>query len=373
MSDGLLVLLPCLVAWILTVATGSMEWPLFVVAPAQSAILFWYRRLPLTVLLAVTSLELLLASTGEPLFVGVLVAASGLGAWATPRHQRIGITVVLGVLVLVLLRGLLIKPTGILADGIAFLVVSVLFLGFWLIGRLSARQRVRIRELGAYTRRLEAERELAERRAAENERALLARELHDILNHSVTAMVLDAEAAADSGDAEDGRTTLRRVAETGRASLAELRRLLSVLRKGPPGTDHDPLTVPPRLEHLDELVAAIPDGGPRIRLERHGDIRPVDASIELAAYRVVQESLTNVAKHAGAVDVEVTLGYTPAGLDVRVINAPPPGPAPAAGSDGMGLVGMRERVELVGGTIEAGPTTDGGFTLRAFLPVRTSV
>lgn len=374
MSDGLLVLLPCLVAWVVTVAGGpEARWQLFALAFAQSLALVWYRRFPLAVLVGVTGIELVLAVTGQPVFVGVVVAVSGLGAWGPPRHQRLGVAFGLGVLVLILVHGLLTKDANLVVHGAAFVVVTVIFLGFWLIGRLGAGQRQRIRELQAYSRRLKAERELFERQAAERERALLARELHDILNHSMTAMVLDADAAADSGDSAEARATLRRVAETGRDSLAELRRLLGVLRKGPSGADHDPLVVPPRLAQLDELVASLPEGGPRVRLERLGDVRVLAASIELAAYRVVQESLTNVTKHAGPVDVEVSLTYSPEGLAVRVANTAGTGPAAVAaqGSGGMGLAGMRERVEIVGGSFEAGPRPAGGFALRVFLPVRS--
>ncbi len=348
-----------------TVAGGASGAQLFGFAFAQSLALMWYRRFPLAVLVVVTGIELVLAATGQPIFVGVLVAVSGLGAWGIPRHQRIGVAFGLSVLVLILVRGIVTKDTNLLVDGVAFVAVTVIFLGFWLIGRLGAGQRQRIRELLV-------ERELAERHAAERERALLARELHDILNHSVTAMVLDADAAVDSGDSADARATLRRVADTGRDSLAELRRLLGVLRKGPPGADHDPLIVPPRLAQLDDLVASLPEGGPRVRLERHGNVRTVDTSIELAAYRVVQESLTNVTKHAGPVDVEVSLTYSPDGLAIRVANSAGPGPVTARDSGGMGLVGMRERVELVGGSLEASPHQDGGFTLLAFLPVRSA-
>ncbi|MEV4018940.1 ATP-binding protein [Nonomuraea angiospora] len=180
-------------------------------------------------------------------------------------------------------------------------------------------------------------------------------------------MVLDAEAAADTR--EKMEETLRRVAHTGRESLAELRRLLGVLREAPPG--HNPLAPPLKLEQLDDLIAALPPGGPRVRLERQGAIRQVDASIEQAAYRVVQEALTNVAKHAGPVDVRVILAYEPARLTIRVTN-PVRGAAATIGNGaGVGLIGMRERVELLGGSVKA--TGEGGtFNLCATLPLRSA-
>ncbi|SPL88722.1 two-component system sensor kinase [[Actinomadura] parvosata subsp. kistnae] len=276
----------------------------------------------------------------------------------------IGVVAVLALL----LTGL---PITLLAIGDPVRVVAVyaaaaaLFVGFCAVGRVDARQRDRIAELQARSRLLEVERAEAERRAAERERALLARELHDILNHSVTTMVVDAEAGADTGD--DMERTLRRVARTGRESLAELRRLLGVLRE-PPG--HDPLAPPPRLDQLDALLAAVPPGGPRVSLERRGEVRPADGSIELAAYRVVQEALTNAARHAGPVEVKVVLDYAPSRLSIQVTNPVSDVPGTIGNGAGVGLVGMRERVELLGGTVHAGRAGDV-FEVRATLPLRS--
>ncbi|MFG1694064.1 sensor histidine kinase [Nonomuraea sp. NPDC049309] len=326
----------------------------------------WSRRFPLTVLGVVVALELGLALLKVPILVAPLVAASRLGSWGRGRRRSIGVVAVLALL----LAGL---PVTLLAIGDALRVVAVyaaialLFVGFWAVGRADARQRDRLRELHARSRRLEAERAEAERRAAERERALLARELHDILNHSVTTMVLDAEAGADSG--HDMEETLRRVARTGRESLAELRRLLGVLRHAPP--EHNPLAPPPRLDELDALVSAVPRGGPRVTLERRGPVRQVDTSIEQAAYRVVQESLTNVAKHAGPVEARVLLDYAPARLTVRITNAVPGAGQEIGNGTGVGLIGMRERVELLGGTLRAGRDGDV-FEVCATLPLRSA-
>jgi signal transduction histidine kinase len=239
--------------------------------------------------------------------------------------------------------------------------LAAMVVGFWAVGRLGAWQRHRLGELDAKSRRLERERELA----VERERALLARELHDILNHSVTAMVLDAEAVAETGTPEEARTALYRMAAGGRRSLAELRRLLGVLRNVP---GHDPLVVPAGLDQIETLVRSMPEGGSTIRLRQRGPVRPVDASVAQAAYRVVQESLTNVVKHAGPVSAAVTLAYGPATLTVRVTNTAGTRPAGAVPGNGLGLVGMRERVKLVCGSLRAGPCPDGGFAVEAVLP-----
>ncbi|TDC09693.1 hypothetical protein E1267_06570 [Nonomuraea longispora] len=363
MSDGVLAILPLLVCWL--IGRGE-DVVVLALACGQSLALMGSRRYPLTALGIVVALELALALMTMPVLVAPLVAASRLGAWGRGDRRVIGVVSVL----VLLLAGL---PLTLLAIGDPIRVLAVysalalLFVGFWAVGRLDARQRDRIRELQERSQQLEAERTDLERRAAERERALLARELHDILNHSVTTMVLDAEAGADTRDSME--ETLRRVAHTGRESLAELRRLLGVLREAPPG--HNPLAPPPKLQQLDDLVAASPPGGPRALLERRGAVRQVDASIELAAYRVVQEALTNIAKHAGPVDARVLLTYEPARLTIRVTNPVRGGTRTIGNGAGVGLIGMRERVELLGGSVKvtSGSTT---FEVRATLPLRSA-
>ncbi|MEJ3749418.1 histidine kinase [Actinomycetes bacterium KLBMP 9797] len=372
MSEGLLALLPLLAAWVAMVdeGVGRSPWPLLALTTAQSGVLIWRRRFPLAVLVVVSGLEVTLVALNQEVLVGVVVAAAALGAWGRRIQQGIGLALGLGLLAF----GMAVSVGGGTrpADAaLAITAVAVMFTGFWLVGRAGARQRGRITALTAYSRRLAAERELAAQRAAADERALLARELHDILNHSVTAMVLDADATAETGDDAETRAALRRLATTGRDSLAELRRLLGVLRKTSAVGAHDPLVLPRRLDQLDELVRAMPDGA-RVTVARHGAARPLDASVEQAAYRVVQESLTNVLKHAGPVAVVVSLAYTTDRLTVRVWNAPPAAGRPPLRGSGLGLVGMRERVELVGGSLRAGPGGDGGFEVRAILPVRSA-
>jgi signal transduction histidine kinase len=346
----------------------SPPWLLPGLAAGQSVALLWYRRFPLSVLVVVTGIEVTLVARDMELLVGFAVAASGLGAWGKRLQQRVGLALGLGLLLLGL--GVSVNDgTPPSAPALAITAVAVVFLGFWATGRLGARRRDRIRRLDAYSRRLAAERAVAVRRAAEEERILLARDLHDILNHSLTAMVLDADAVAETGDDAETRLTLRRVAGTGREALAEMRRLVAVLRTS--GTA-DGLLAPPGLDRLDELARLMPDGGPRVRLERHGPVRPVEASIERVVYRVVQESLTNVRKHArSAGEVVVSLGYEPDRLCVRVANSPPVRAEPPATGGGLGLIGMRERVELMGGSLESLSGPDGGFEVRALLPLRS--
>ncbi|WP_448624144.1 sensor histidine kinase [Geodermatophilus sp. URMC 64] len=201
-------------------------------------------------------------------------------------------------------------------------------------------------------------------RAAAAERARIARELHDVVTHAVTVMVV--QAAAEARAVPEGTTThrtLTAIETTGREALTELRRMLGVLRAGDPGADRRP---PPSLRELDGLLAAARGGGLDVRLEVRGEPVELPAALDLTAYRIVQEALTNVRKHGCGSAAELRLDHCPDALVVEVVNPCVAGP-PAPG--GHGLAGLRERVALHGGTLEAGPEPDGRYRLRARLPV----
>jgi signal transduction histidine kinase len=371
LSNAFLVGLPPLAA-LVAVLDARVEGPVWLLIGfvlGQSLALAWCRRFPFTVLIVVAALEAAMIMFDMDLLVGFLSATCGLGAWAGRRQQRAGLVAGVGLMALLLGTSL----SGGSEPGHAVFGVSALaalFVGFWMVGRVSAYHAHRLGELTRYSRLLEEERAAAERRAAERERVLLARELHDILNHAVTAMVLDADATAETGDDAELRAALRRLAATGRQSLAELRRLLGVLRTTPVSSGYNPLVVLPSLDDVETLLMLLPDGGPRVHLERRGVARRIDASVSQAAYRVVQEALTNVGKHAGAVDATVSLEYAPEALTVCVSNSTPVPGAPGGGS-GLGLIGMRERVELLGGTLATGRRADGGFEVTATFPVQS--
>lgn len=214
-----------------------------------------------------------------------------------------------------------------------------------------------------YKREKEAA-EAARDAAVADERARIARELHDVVSHHVTAMTLQAEAAAMTGD----KQALTSVASAGRDALTELRRMLGVLRHPDDGAPNA-LTPQPDLGALDGLAERA-SSGPAVRVERHGDVRSLSAGLELGVYRLVQEALTNAAKHGDATTVDVVLTYGDSELTVDVIDNGRPLAAARVGSGGLGLVGMQERIALLNGVLETGPRSDAnGYRVHAVLPI----
>lgn len=208
----------------------------------------------------------------------------------------------------------------------------------------------------------------AARRVAE-ERLRIARELHDVLAHTITAVTVHAGVAIDllEDSPVQAREALREVRGATRAAMEELRATVGMLRDGD-GPDA-PLVPMPTLHELDGLVSTARRQGLHVGLERLGEIRPLPAAVELTAYRIVQESLTNVVRHSGAAGASVVLRYHPGGLDVEVTDDGP-GPPPGAGDQaGHGIDGMRERAAALGGSLQAGRPEGGGFEVRARLPV----
>ncbi|MGN9909026.1 sensor histidine kinase [Phytohabitans sp. LJ34] len=204
------------------------------------------------------------------------------------------------------------------------------------------------------------------RRIVADERARLARELHDVVAHTVSLIVVQAGAAADVFDArpEKARAALDTIQEHGRAALAELRAMLDTMRPGDP----DPSGPRPGLDDVDALAASLGSAGLAVDITRAGVPREVPANVSLSAYRIVQESLTNTLRHARATRAGVDLRWTDGALLVEVTDD---GSAvPATGGGGAGLIGMRERARLLGGTLEAGPLPAGGFRVAARLPLR---
>ena len=207
-----------------------------------------------------------------------------------------------------------------------------------------------------------------------NERLLIARELHDVVAHGVSVMVVHAGAARRVIDErpEQARDALQTIETTGREALVELRRLVGILRADGAAPPLDPQR---GLDSLGALIASVGSAGVPVELAVEGEPRPLPAGVDLAAYRIVQEALTNTIKHAGHARARVRVAYEGAALDLEIVDdgrsrepdggrraIVPPG-------QGHGLIGMRERVHLYGGDFEAGPRQGGGFRVRARLPL----
>ena len=237
---------------------------------------------------------------------------------------------------------------------------AVLLGGAWAIGRIVSRQNMLLAALAS-------EQEARERAAAAEERARLARELHDVVAHSVSTMVVQAEAgeALLERDLERARDSFVSIMDSGRLALAELRRMLGLLRSA----DGDgPLGPQPGLLHLQALVEQVGAVGLPVELVIEGDPRPLAAGVDLSAYRIVQEALTNTLKHALPARARVTVRYRHDSVELEVVDD---GSAPGNGSPrGHGIAGMRERALLFGGTLET-VRAEGGFAVRARLPTGT--
>ena len=218
----------------------------------------------------------------------------------------------------------------------------------------------------------EREREERTRRAIVEERERIARELHDIVTHHVSVIVIQAGGGSRAIDRrpDEARTAFDVIARTGRQALSDMRRMLGILGERE-RAGNDPM---PGLDSLDALLDEVRAAGLPVELAVHGEARPLDPGLELSAYRIIQEGLTNSLKYARGGHAQVTVQYGPAGLDIAIDDERGPGAAPTveAAHEGRGLVGMRERVAMFRGTFAAQPTPTG-FRVTAHLPVDEAV
>jgi signal transduction histidine kinase len=242
--------------------------------------------------------------------------------------------------------------------GISFTVVTLAVM-------LLVRRVIGDRERSAQI--AERERDLIAREAVVEERARIARELHDVIAHHVSMIVLQAgaERRVLDGDNASTRDVLETVEQTGRSALTEMRRLLGMLR----GDETEPLTPQPGLVDVPVLVEQLREAGLPVELKVEGDHRELPVGIELSAYRIVQEALTNALKHARDARTSVRVSYGPDSLELEIVDDGAPAAEPVE-RGGHGLVGMRERVALYGGSIEAGSRPTGGFAVRVLLPTQ---
>ncbi len=316
------------------------------------------RRYPFAVGIVVPMLfAVQLAWISDPQILASAVAyfcdLYALAVWTTTRRFAIGLgTLVAGSLLAAL------GPALSFANTFFFTAVS-------LIVMLLVRRVVGDRERRAQL--AERERDVAAREAVVEERARIARELHDVIAHHVSMIVL--QAGAERSVLDDSNASTRDVLETversGRSALTEMRRLLGILRSN----ESDPLTPQPCLGDVPVLVAQLREAGLPIELQIEGERRTLPAGIELSAYRIVQEALTNALKHAGDAHARVHIRYGPDSLELEIADNGD-GEDTRAPVGGHGLVGMRERVALYGGRFQANPAPDGGFIVSVALPTR---
>ncbi|MFE6690741.1 sensor histidine kinase [Streptomyces sp. NPDC057743] len=256
-------------------------------------------------------------------------------------------------------------------------LLTVPFVLAWVLGDSVRTRRAYWAQLEEKATRLEKEREAQARIAVAAERARIARELHDVVAHNVSVMVVQADGAAYVLDAtpDQARQALETISDTGRQALAEMRRLLGVLRTGEQaeGGEYVPQ---PGVEQLADLIDQVRGAGLPVDFRVVGESRPLPSSIELTAYRIVQEALTNTRKHGGP-DASATVRLTYGGDDLDLLVEDDGRGAQRelydeGGADGLGhgLIGMRERVGMVGGILDAGPRPGGGFRVNAVLPLK---
>ena len=247
-----------------------------------------------------------------------------------------------------------------------FIFVSLIFAVTWTVGFMLGRKFEEADAAHQRALRAEREREVRARAAVAEERARIARELHDVVGHSVSVMTVQASGVRRllRPEQEREREALLIVERTGREALAEMRRMVGVLRR----PEEAPALAPqPSLEHLDRLVEQARDAGLPVELRVQGEAVELPPGVDLTAYRLVQEGLTNAIKHARATHAEVVVNYGDGQIEVTVSDD---GKGVGNGDGGgHGLVGMRERVSVYGGELDAGPQPGGGYRLRAKLPV----
>ncbi|HEX6674559.1 MAG TPA: sensor histidine kinase [Actinomycetes bacterium] len=235
----------------------------------------------------------------------------------------------------------------------------------WVLGDRTRTRRAYLAELEQRAVRSERERDEHARRAAAEERNRIARELHDMVAHNVSVIAVQAGAVRSTWvGPERAMDALGLIERTARSTLSELRALLGVLRKGEGAA---PLRPRPTLGELDELVGQAREAGIRLEARVEGTARPLVAVVDLCAYRVVQEALTNAIKYAPNANVHLLVRYGAGSLLITVVDDGPG--AVDGGSAGHGLIGMRERVALAGGELHVGPALGGGFRVEARLPI----
>jgi signal transduction histidine kinase len=345
------------VALTVGIVEGSATIPAIALTVAHSGALVWRRRRPELVLLAMAATATATVGLGWPAVIlgpAVLAGVHGLGA-ARPRRRGLPVLAATSAVMAILVSR---SHTGL--DTVAGNAIC-LAIAWW----IGDRHRL------VHLRAEDAERS-SERRAAEavaDERLRIARELHDVVAHALSVIAVQAgtgRVVLDT-DLETARSALLSIEDQSRAALGEMRRLLEVMRAAESGEAHL-LTPSPGVDDLADLVAATVQSGLQVEMRVEGEWSVLPAGAGLAAYRIVQEALTNVRRHASATRAEVRMAWRPGMIDLEVVDDGRGSGGRAGPRPGHGLVGMRERAALYGGTLEAGDRPGGGFRVAATIP-----
>jgi len=341
--------------WLRVAAIGLMVLPLFARRrfPFGAPITYWL----LGVAVSFIDGRLIPLTTG--IFILTMVVTFLLGSAPNIRQARLGLVVVVVGAAIVVYNLTTHSPSQLV-------FIPLLFGVCWFLGFAVRQRGDQAAAAEERATRAERDRQASARIAVAEERARIARELHDVVAHAVSVMVLHTGAVRHRlpDDFPDEKEALRGVEETGRRALSEMRHLLGALRPDGEGAELSPQ---PGMAGLDRLLQEVREAGLPVRLEVHGEPVPLPGPIDLAVYRIAQEGLTNVLKHARASHADVSIRYAPRMLQVEVRDDGD-GPQPSDGL-GHGLVGIRERVKIYDGKLAAGPGPDGGFVLSARLPL----
>jgi len=328
--------------------------------------LAWRVRYPIATVVVITAAGGLLVAVAAPhqapfeVFIGSVLASYSIGAHTAGGRRWLGLGLMFGVG----LPFMVAADSNGMASGNALAPIAWLT-GAWAVGAIIRGRRLRTAELELLTAELAQQRDLQAQAAVAVERGRIARELHDVVAHNVSMMVVQAGAADRvlEGDQPDVRRALAAIAGTGRETVDEMRLLLGVVRSD----EGAGLSPQPGLGDLDQLVSNVRSAGLHVDLRVEGERSPLSPGVDLSAYRIVQEALTNVLKHTETARVEVTVRYANDAVQVEVCDDGRPREPTAGG--GNGLIGMRERVAMLGGEFRAGARRDGGFAVFARLPI----
>ena len=358
--------------------TGQLRLPgvTFPLAVLQTLPLTWRRRWPVGVLLAVSLFRTVEDHIGgfEPLYLASLIAY-----YTVMDRSSTRVRVVISVLVLAGVIWELSPPGYNMSSDFPIVALEVVTAG--MAGIISRTRRAYLQEAQARAERAEAVRDREVALAAAQERARIARELHDVVAHHVSLIAVQSDAAATllPGQPVQAEKHVEVIGQTAREAMGELRRLLGVLRTPASAGRQPPDTAPlPSVSQLGKVLDQVREAGISVDLRVEGSTARLAPAVDLAAYRIVQEALTNTVRHSGADKAAVTLRYEPGYVTVSVTDTGH-GPAAAAGpqgtgstltsrSRGFGLAGMAERVASCGGSLTLGPGQAGGFTVTARLP-----